>query len=456
MARKTNKTALTPEERLQAALVPVGVQPYPVPGNWCWTTIDAINSYVSKSINPAESPKSTFELYSVPSSANDYPEIVTGAEIGSTKQSVKKGDVLLCKINPRINRVWWVSRYTENELLASSEWIVVRNEQLDSRYLMYCFETQFFREYMLSNVSGVGGSLMRAQPKFVKKYPIPLAPLPEQQRIVARIESLFAKLDEAKEKIQAALDSFEPRKAAVLHQAFSGELTEGWRKEQGIGLESWEKMSVSELCHSLKYGTAKKSQPQGEVAVIRMGNLQHGEIDWGDLVYSSDKEDIEKYLLSSGDVLFNRTNSPALVGKTSIYRGGIPAIYAGYLIKLDYDHSRITGNYLNYALNTLDAREYCNLVKTDGVNQSNINAKKIGEYCFNVPLLNEQNEIVRILDAFFEQETQAKAQAEAALETIDTMKKSILAKAFRGELGTNDPEEESALELLKQSLDTDK
>ncbi|MCD7735150.1 MAG: restriction endonuclease subunit S [Clostridiales bacterium] len=80
----------------------------------------------------------------------------------------------------------------------------------------------------------------------------------------------------------------------------------------------------------------------------------------------------------------------------------------------------------------------------------------IGKWVINIPLLTEQAEIVRLLDSFFERESQAKAQAEAALETIDTMKKSILAKAFRGELGTNDPEEESALELLKQSLDTDR
>lgn len=83
---------------------------------------------------------------------------------------------------------------------------------------------------------------------------------------------------------------------------------------------------------SLKYGTAKKSDASGNVVVLRMGNLQQGEIDWSDLAYSNDPDDIEKYKLFPGDVLFNRTNSAALVGKTAIYRGEHPAIYAGYLL----------------------------------------------------------------------------------------------------------------------------
>ena len=450
MARGKKKETLTPEDRLQAALVPESEQPYKVPGNWCWVSLQTIDQYRASSTDPSKYPDTLFELYSVPSSADNYPEIVLGCEIGSTKQSVQKGDVLLCKINPRINRVWKVSQYTESALLASSEWIIIRNSKIVSDYLMHCFRAPYFREYMLSNVSGVGGSLMRAQPKYVKTYPVPVPPLPEQQRIVDRIESLFARLDEAKQKAQDALDSFETRKAAILHKAFTGELTSQWRKEHGVGMESWENVSVSEICHSLKYGTAKKSSSEGTVVVIRMGNLQDGEISWDDLAYSNDEEDIEKYKLVPGDVLFNRTNSPALVGKTSIYRGEYPAIYAGYLIKLDYDRSRIIGDYLNYSLNTVSAKEYCNSVKTDGVNQSNINAKKIGAYRFDMPKINEQSEIVRILDDLLAKERQAKEAAEGVLEQIDLIKKAILARAFRGELGTNDPSEESAVELVKR------
>lgn len=453
MAKTAKKEeSLTPEEKLAQALVPDVEQPYRVPENWCWTTVGAINNYIGNSVDPLKKPDSAFELYSVPSSAEDYPEIIEGKEVRSTKQGVKKGDVLLCKINPRINRVWYVAQHTDNQLIASSEWIVVRNVQINSKYLMWCMRSGYFREYMLSNVSGVGGSLMRAQPKHVRSYPIPIPPVAEQQRIVDRVESLFAKLDEAREKAQTVVDDLEDRKAAILHRAFTGELTAEWRKVNGIGRDSWSIKSVDSICHSLKYGTSKKSEATGPVVVIRMGNLQQGEIDWTDLAFTTDEDDIEKYRLEPNDVLFNRTNSAALVGKTSIYRGEYPAIYAGYLIKLDYDHSVITGDYLNYALNTQDAKEYCNTVKTDGVNQSNINAKKIGAYRFPVPSIKEQEKIVEILKKLLEREKQAEEAAEQVIDQIDAMKKSILARAFRGELGTNDPNDESAEELLKRIL----
>ena len=265
--------------------------------------------------------------------------------------------------------------------------------------------------------------------------PFPLPPtLEEQQRIVNRIETLFAKLNQAKEKAQNVVDTFETRKASILHKAFTGELTKKWRAENGVGDDSWEEKTIFEVCNSIKYGTSQKSEKSGKVIVLRMGNLQKGEIDWSDLAYTNDESDIIKYKLEKGDVLFNRTNSAEHVGKTSIYRGEYPAIYAGYIIKLDYKHELLIGDYLNYLLNSPEAHEYCQKVKTDGVNQSNINSQKIGAFEIPICHLPEQTEIIRILDVIFEKENKAKEAAEAVLEQIDLLKKSILARAFRGEL----------------------
>jgi len=277
-------------------------------------------------------------------------------------------------------------------------------------------------------------------------FAFPVPPIAEQHRIVNRVEALFNKLDRAKALVQSALDSFENRKAAILHKAFTGELTASWREENGVGLDSWEEKPLNELCSSFQYGTSKKSDKSGEVVVLRMGNLQGGEIDWGDLAYSNDEDDNEKYKLSSGDVLFNRTNSPEHVGKTSVYRGDMPAIFAGYLIRINYGES-LNGYYLNYALNSQKAKEYCHQVKTDGVNQSNINAKKLAAFTIPHCSIDEQFEIVRILDGLLQKEQTAQ-ELSNTLGQIDHMKKAILAHAFRGELGTNDPSEESAVNLL--------
>ena len=102
-------------------------------------TISEINEYVGTSINPIETPDELFELYSVPSYDNQYPEIIKGSAIGSTKITVQENDVLICKINPRINRVWIVKHHTPYRLLASSEWIVVRNKQINPQYLQWYF-----------------------------------------------------------------------------------------------------------------------------------------------------------------------------------------------------------------------------------------------------------------------------------------------------------------------------
>ena len=459
MARGRKKEALAPEERLQAALVPESEQPYKVPGNWCWVRVSSVCEFERGITFPASAKEKEPTNTNIPClrTANVQDELEIDDLIyvdkaymkGNEAKLVQKDDIIMSSANSRelVGKTSYVHD-VPFPITFGGFVLTIRAKTIISKYLFYFLRLEFLSGRFMgestqtTNIANINTTKLGG-------YALSCPPLAEQQRIVDRIESLFAKLDEAKQKAQDALDGFETRKAAILHKAFTGELTAQWRKEHGVGMESWENVSVSEICHSLKYGTAKKSSSEGTVVVIRMGNLQDGEISWGDLAYSNDEEDIEKYKLVPGDVLFNRTNSPALVGKTSIYRGEYPAIYAGYLIKLDYDRSRIIGDYLNYSLNTVSAKEYCNSVKTDGVNQSNINAKKIGAYIFAMPPIDEQAEIVRLLDDLLIKEQQAKEAAEGVLDQIDLIKKAILARAFRGELGTNDPSEESAVELLK-------
>lgn len=435
MARAKKETALTPEERLQATLVPDWEWPYKLPENWCWLKL--VESFDNHTDSKKKIKQKDYLVKGKLAVVDQGQELIGGYTNDVEKSYSGALPIVIFGDHTRC------IKFVDFPFAQGADGVKVLRPK--PFYLPKAFY------YALQSVNIPNLGYRRHFPLF-NKFSIPLPPFAEQQRIVDRIESLFAKLDEAKEKAQAVVDSFETRKAAILHKAFTGELTAKWREEHGVGMDSWEKKSVGELCISLKYGTAKKSDASGNVVVLRMGNLRQGEIDWSDLAYSNDSDDIEKYKLFSGDVLFNRTNSAALVGKTAIYRGEHPAIYAGYLIKLDYDHDKIIGDYLNYALNTLDAKKYCNSVKTDGVNQSNINAKKIGAYSFNVPSIPEQKKIVSVIQKLLSKEQQAKEAAEAVLDQIDLMKKSILARAFRGELGTNDPSDESAVELLKEII----
>lgn len=462
MARAKKEAALTPEERLQAALVPDWEWPYKLPENWCWVRLYSLAHIISKGTTPKGGKDAYVEkgirflrIENINEdgsiSHENIKHITEEMHTGFLRRSILCKDDILISIAGTLGKTGIVGEadLPLNTNQAISFVRLIRGNLLP-QYIKMSIDNPKTQDMLISQTKVT--SIPNLTLEIIGNCAIPLAPLAEQQRIVDRIESLFAKLDEAKEKAQAVVDSFETRKAAILHKAFTGELTAKWREEHGVGMERWEKKSVGELCISLKYGTAKKSDASGNVVVLRMGNLQQGEIDWSDLAYSNDPDDIEKYKLFPGDVLFNRTNSAALVGKTAIYRGEHPAIYAGYLIKLDYDHDKIIGDYLNYALNTLDAKKYCNSVKTDGVNQSNINAKKIGAYSFNVPSIPEQEKIVSAIQKLLSKEQQTKEAAEIVLDQIELMKKSILARAFRGELGTNDPSEESAVELLKRTI----
>ena len=156
--------------------------------------------------------------------------------------------------------------------------------------------------------------------------------------------------------------------------------------------DSWAWTSVGEVCTNIQYGSSQKSSQTGKIAVLRMGNLQNGRIVLDKLVYTSDSKEIEKYPLEYNDLLFNRTNSKELVGKVAIYKSEIPAIYAGYLVRLH--PVLIDSDYLNYVMQSQYYWIYCQNVRSDAIGQSNINAEKLKRFIFPLPPLQEQKRIV--------------------------------------------------------------
>lgn len=275
----------------------------------------------------------------------------------------------------------------------------------------------------------------------------PLPPLPEQRRIVAKVDGLTARTARARKELDRIPTLIARYKQRLLALAFSGELTAGWRRERGG--EFGKEVALGDVATGFNYGTAAKSAPSGKVPVLRMGNIQDGKLDWSNLVYTSDQSEIEKYRLEAGDVLFNRTNSPELVGKTALFKGEREAIYAGYLIRIRCRDVLLPA-FLSYCLNAPDGRAYCWEVKTDGVSQSNINAKKIAAFRFVLPSIEEQAEIVRRIESAFDWLDRMAADHAAAARLLPKLDAAILAKAFRGELVPQDPNDEPAAKLLER------
>lgn len=290
--------------------------------------------------------------------------------------------------------------------------------------------------------------------KQLSSLEIPLPPLSEQQRIVERIEELFAKLDEAKERLQEAAESFAVRKAAILHKAFTGELTKQWRRENGVRDESWEEKKFDDCIEKMQNGLSKRKGDEGNnIGVLRLANLGEDDLVLDDLRYILLTEKEEKnYLLSKDDVIMIRVNgSKDNVARQIVINTDEKLAFCDHIIRIKYNPN-IVARYVMYFSKTNAYRKYVedNMVSSAG--QNTISRKGLASLVIPLPSIEEQHEIVRLIDDLLERERSAQQAAEQALASIDLIKKSILARAFRGELGTNKASEASALELLKQVL----
>lgn len=303
-------------------------------------------------------------------------------------------------------------------------------ENVYLRYLYY-YLLSYWVQYNLAQMFGATIPFIRLGN--VQNYIIALPPIAEQHRIVSKIESIFCILDTIDTLQSQYQDNLATLKSKIIDAGIQGKLTEQLPEDgnaeelyqqiqrEKLALEkagkikkskplppisdeekpfdipdNWKWVSVGDACTNIQYGTSKKSSETGKVPVIRMGNLQGGRIVYDKLAYTSDDSEIEKYPLEVNDLLFNRTNSMELVGKTAIYKGEMPAIYAGYLVRVT--PVLMVSDYLNYVMQTKYYWDYCRMVRIDANGQSNINAEKLKRFVFPLPPLAEQKRIVAKLE----------------------------------------------------------
>lgn len=449
MAKKKNN--LTLEEKLQNALVPEEEQPYQIPGNWVWTKLGNIaylftgNSISSKVKESKYFGKSEGLSYIATKDISfdhqiDYNNGVRIDDYQNFRIATSNTPLLCIEGGSSGKKIGFVLE----DVCFGNKLCAFETQNLNSKLIYYYLQTDVFVNQFNNKRHGLIGGV---SVKELNQISIPLPPLLEQQRIVECIESLFSKLDEAKEKIQMSLDSFETRKSAILYQAFSGELTKKWREENGLRLDDWEETVLKDTLQNM---TSKKPS--------------------GDYFYYIDINSIDNHKQKVREPkMLETSKAPSRASRETLENDTLFSMVRPYLKNIAYIDRSLSGciastgfyvcrpndkmypKYLYLLLCSSDTINYT-MKFMKGDNSPSIRKADLENMPVNLPSILEQKEIVRILDTIFEKEQDTQELIDL-IEKIDLMKKSMLARAFRGELGTNLPEEESAMELLKSVLE---
>lgn len=438
------KTALTIEERLQQALVPAEEQPYEVPENWVWVRLGAV-CYASKEKSNDFSNEIKYIGLEHLEKDKGIVGFSSADKVKSTKNAFQEGQILYGRLRPYLNKhdIASFSGVCSTDILVFEASVLVANVLVDK-----FFNLPFFIEYVVANSKGI--NLPRVSEKTILNTTFPLPPLSEQQRIVERIEELFAKLDEAKERLQEVADSFAVRKAAILHKAFTGELTKQWRRENGVSDASWENVSLDSVCKSI-YDGDHMPPPKSETGIpfLVISNVNTGFISFEKCRFVPEEyydSLSETRTPEIGDILYTIVGSYGIPVMVDTDKKFCFQRHMALLKPKD-----IYNRFLWRQLQTQSFFEQATSIAT-GTAQLTVPIKGLRKLLVKCPTLPEQHEIVRLIDDLLARERSAQQATEQALASIDLMKKSILARAFRGELGTNKASEASALELLRQVL----
>ena len=462
MARIAKKErTLTVEEKPAQALVPDVEQLYRVPKNWRWATASSLASVISKGTTPqggkhayTDTGISFLRVENILDdgtiSHENIMHVSEEMHSGFLKRSVlQEGDILV-SIAGTLGKTAIIRKYdlpmNTNQAVS---FIRLKCEEISRKYVKLAIDTPIIQSHLLSQTKVT--AIPNLTLEIIGSCPIPLAPLAEQQRIVDRIESLFAKLDEAKEKAQTVVDGFEDRKAAILHRAFTGELTEEWRSANNISIDQWSRKRLGDCGEWMGGGTPSMSHPEywkdGDVLWITSKDMK------SDLI-----EDTQMHTnmlgVSNSSANYSDKSSILFVMRSGILRRTLPIAIVKTPFTVNQDLKALAPNGINvdYLFWACESKEkqILNTCMKSGTTVESINATALMDFMVPIAPKNEQQIIVSTIVALLQKEQQAKEAAEQVIDQINAMKKSILARAFRGELGTNDSNDEPAIELLKK------
>jgi type I restriction enzyme, S subunit len=340
-------------------------------------------------VDPSHHPTETFALYSIPAFDAGAPEILHGSEIGSSKQLVRPGDVLLSRIVPHIRRAWIVESSDGHRLIASGEWIVFRSSKLEPRYLRHYLTCDRFHSQFMRTVEGVGGSLLRARPTQVARIRTSLPSLAEQRRIA----DVLDKAEATRNKRQQAIDLAEELLRSAFFEIFGDPVAnnKGW-KVQPLG-------EVCDVAGGLQVTTARAGNPLS-LPYLRVANVFRDRLNLSEVKNIRVTEaERDRATLRTGDVLVVEGHgNPAELGRAAVWSGEIQGCtHQNHLIRVRADTRIIRPIFLSAFLNSSCGRaQMLRLGKTtSGLNT--ISTKNVRSVHILVPPFGLQEAFERIV-----------------------------------------------------------
>lgn len=406
---------------IEDVLVPKEEIPYEVPDNWCWTRLGVAAEYINgkafKSTDWKESGIPIVRIQNLTGSNNSFNYSDGNVD---EKYFINNGDLLIAWSATLGAFIWNGGKAVLNQHIFKVK------PKINKKYLFYLVNHSIDELYRRTQGTG----MVHVTKKVFDSIEIPLPPLAEQERIVNRIESLFEKVNKSSDLIEEAREGFEKRRAAILEKAFSGALIQSKPqyiklKECGEFIKDKKEPEVYDNYLGLEHfisGYGISNYSTGENVKSTKSKFLKGDILYGRLRPYLDKHDIvDKDGICSTDILIFRCNKDISINK-----------------------------YINYFMGTNSFKSYA-IDNSQGINLPRVSARVLNELEIPIFTIKEQNKTVEILDNMIDKEFNID-ELTTIDESIEMIRKSILAKAFRGELGSNDLREESSIDLLKEIL----
>ncbi len=441
-----------------------------LPDGWRRVALSSVTQDVPHQ-DPSRQPDQVFTYIDIGAIDNQtftvvQPKRLLGREAPSrARRPVMEGDVIFSNVRTYLRNVAQIES-THGTTIASTGFTILRpTRELSSRYLFHLVRSDYFIDRVTPEQTGT--QYPATSDRVVRGQQIPLPPLPIQEQIAKLIDDVEGSRQHSGHALRKALRIIERFRQSILATACTGGLTADWREknpdsstveqaldarrgvrrqrqshEAAVDLplpelpDSYFVSSVGDAAVLLEYGTSERADASAEagIPVLRMGNIQDGRLNLRDLKYRRLDRELQGLLLEDGDLLFNRTNSPELVGKCAVFHGTQPTSFASYLIRVRFSSDVALPDFVNYWINSAWGRVWASLAKTDGVSQSNINGSKLALMPLPLPPVEEQRVIVERASRMLETSEQLAKRVERAIKQVERSSQAVLTKAFRGEL----------------------